>query len=492
MNEFALSLLLLGALSTGGPLPFWSTAGQWGLMPEGSGALALVQAGTQYDPAKDFQWKWGVSLGADYDSGLPVGSGNDRTAHFGLMVDELYGSVRWKALSIELGMKRFDRDFYGAGTPTLGSLSTTGGNIIWSGNARTMPGYALRLDPVSIPGTGRHVWLYGSWGDYRTLDNRYVKGALVHRAEAGLRIDFLKRLSLTLGFEHDAMWGGNHPRYGQLAVTLPNYFRVITGQAGSSEAPVNDRNNVIGDQRGRQLLRLDWRGDGWRLALQHDRPFEDVSSLFFRNFPDAVNTLAFSLDDKDAWVTDVVYEFQYTRYQSGMINTSTKEEESKERSFLERLRYYLSIQDGGDNYFNNWEYKSGWSHYARTVGNPLFFPAGTRAGTWPSLPLQGIENNRVRAHHLGVGGKLLQKFPYRLMLTYSENYGIPKDRYTGPNPWNKPWGTVAEVPLRQVSGAFTGEIPFRNLTLVYGIYADRGHVLRDNFGATLGLRCQIR
>ena len=65
MNEFALSLLLLGALSTGGPLPFWSTAGQWGLMPEGSGALALVQAGTQYDPAKDFQWKWGVSLGAN-------------------------------------------------------------------------------------------------------------------------------------------------------------------------------------------------------------------------------------------------------------------------------------------------------------------------------------------------------------------------------------------------------------------------------------------
>ena len=47
MNEFALSLLLLGALSTGGRLPFWSTAGQWGLMPEGSGALALGQAGTQ-------------------------------------------------------------------------------------------------------------------------------------------------------------------------------------------------------------------------------------------------------------------------------------------------------------------------------------------------------------------------------------------------------------------------------------------------------------
>ena len=33
MNDFALSLLLLGTLSTGSQLPFWAGTNQFGLMP---------------------------------------------------------------------------------------------------------------------------------------------------------------------------------------------------------------------------------------------------------------------------------------------------------------------------------------------------------------------------------------------------------------------------------------------------------------------------
>ena len=72
MNDLALSLLLLGALSSGTQLPFWVGANQFGLMPEGSGGLALLRAGTEYDATKEFQWKWGVSLAGQYDSRGPV------------------------------------------------------------------------------------------------------------------------------------------------------------------------------------------------------------------------------------------------------------------------------------------------------------------------------------------------------------------------------------------------------------------------------------
>lgn len=480
--DFILSVLLLGAVSSGGPLPFWMTSGQYGLMPEHSGALALVQAGTQYDASKTLQWKWGASLAANLDAAP--------TADFNLMVDELYGSLKWKALSLDLGMKRTALDYYGA-VRSLGSLSVTGGNVIWSGNARTMPGYTLTLHPVAVPGTGRHVWFYGSWGDYRTMDDRYVQGALVHRADLGLRFDITRRLGLRLGFEHDALWGGTSPNYGNL-VTAANYFRMITCQPASSEGPVNDQNNVIGDQLGRRLVRIDWQGDGWRLALQRDVPFDDASSMCFRNFPDGINTLWFGFDDKDRWVSDVVYEFQYTRYQSGPINESTKESESQGRSPFEQFRYWLSIRDGGDNYFNNWEYRSGWTHFGHTVGNPLFFPEGTRDGSWTAKRVVlGVENNRVRAHHLGVSGKLFRKYPYKLMLTYSENYGLFKARYAGKNPWNKEWGTVKETPVPQVSGGFMGEIPLRHVTLTYGLYADKGVLLPDAMGASLGLRYQF-
>ena len=43
MGEWAASFLLLGALSTGGTLPFWSSANQYGIYPESNGALAVAE-----------------------------------------------------------------------------------------------------------------------------------------------------------------------------------------------------------------------------------------------------------------------------------------------------------------------------------------------------------------------------------------------------------------------------------------------------------------
>ena len=64
MYDFFATLMLLGALSSSGNLPFWATAGQYGLMPEASGTLALVQARTAFNEADTFQWRWGASLAA--------------------------------------------------------------------------------------------------------------------------------------------------------------------------------------------------------------------------------------------------------------------------------------------------------------------------------------------------------------------------------------------------------------------------------------------
>ena len=469
MNEFLLSLLLTGALSTGPTLPFWMTANQFGLMPEHSGALALVQAGTQYDPTKDFQWKWGASLAANLDKGP--------TADFNLMVDELYASLKWRALSLDLGMRHDPLDFYGAAA-TLGSLSTTGGHLIASGNARSMPGYMLRLDPVPVPFTGKHVWLYGAFGDFKTLDKRYVQGALVHRTQLFVKVS-VSRLDFDFGIDHYAIWAGQNPK-ADMPVTFENYLRVITARHASASGTWSDRHNVIGDQGGGELFRLSWRGDGWRTILQHDIPYSDGSGLAFQNFPDGVNTLGFSFDRKDRWVSDVVYEFQYTRWQSGPFNPMPSNHSGN------------YIIGGGDNYFNNDEYRSGWTYYGRPIGNPLFFPAGTRKGTWNGKEVVlGVENNRVRAHHLGVSGRLFKKMPYKLMLTYSQNYGIYKRPYAGKTAWNKEWGTVEETPLQQMSGAFLGEVPLKNITLTYGLYADRGSVLPDAFGFSLGLRYEL-
>ena len=68
MNDFILTLMMLGAMSSGANMPFWSTANRFGLMPEANGGIAYVAASSQYDPSKTIQWRWGASLAAGYDS----------------------------------------------------------------------------------------------------------------------------------------------------------------------------------------------------------------------------------------------------------------------------------------------------------------------------------------------------------------------------------------------------------------------------------------
>lgn len=468
MNDFILTLVLLGTLSGGPVLPFWAQTGQYGRMPYESGGLAWVQAKTQFDRSSDFQWCWGVGLAANRSSSL--------------FADECYLSGRWKALTLDAGLKHREMDFLGASS-SLGSLSVTGGHLIESGNTRAMPGYRLSLAPVEIPFTQGHLALYGFWGDFKTLDNRWVEGSLVHRAALFLRARLGEHLTFHAGLDHYALWGGT-----AMEVNGENYLRVVTGSHASSSGSRSDQINVIGDHGGAECFKVNWSGDTWNLTFQHDIPYSDKSGMRFNNFPDGVNTLHFSWNRKDRWVSDILYEFHYTRNQSGPLHEAETDAEGKVIPWHPGMHIA-----GGDNYFNNGEYRSGWTYFGRPIGLPLFFPAGTRDGSWnPSQEVLGVENNRIRAHHLGISGQLFRYMPYKLLLTYSQNYGTFGNPYVGNSAWGKPWGTVQETPLWQFSAALVGEVPslfgMEGMHLSFGLYADYGQVLPSQAGVSLGIR----
>ena len=46
-----------------------------------------------------------------------------------MMVDELYGSIKWKPFTLDVGIKHRDNDFMGA-SYSLGSLSVAGGHLV--------------------------------------------------------------------------------------------------------------------------------------------------------------------------------------------------------------------------------------------------------------------------------------------------------------------------------------------------------------------------
>ena len=481
MNDWIVSLLLLGALSSqGDSMPFWEGANRFGVMPDGNGGLALMQLQKGFDESKTFQWRFGASAGMRTD---PV-------EYKDFLIDELYGSLRWKKLRLDAGLWHPEQKFLAADSH-LGTLSLTGGHSIMTGNARPMPGYSFNVEPVNIPFTDGHLQFFGSFGDYFTMGPRYVTGSMVHNTGLFLKLHIGEHITLTGGADNYTVWGGTSPTHGVFKKNIGNYLRVISGMAGGADAAAGEQQNALGDHRGCEIFRFDYHTDAWTLTLQHDIPYDDKSGIIFRNFPDGVNTASFSFKDRKGWVSDIVYEYANTMYQGGERerHVATEEEiaSGSRRLYTDPstgIVYYIS--GGADNYYNNYLFKSGWTHYGRTVGLPLFFPRGTVEGTWSRQNItMGIWSNLLKAHHLGLSGSIMHVLPYKLMLTYSENYGTYLDES-----YCYDTGSRLQTPMRQFSSAFMLEFPLYEgiIKVVPAVYYDRGDVLPGNFAATLSVK----
>ena len=525
MHDIVTYFMLMGALSTTGELPFWATANRGGIMPDGSGAVALASARSSFDESRTFQWQWAASAAVNYAQDLqPVSSHPELVSShpelvsgspsLSAMIDELYISARWKVLRADVGMQRREREFTAGETlkrvqgdvvqgdvvqgdeislrhaelvsasPIWGSLSSTEGHIVESNNARPMPGIRLSLEPVAVPWTGGHLKIWGSWGDYMTLDDRYVDGALVHRVRGYLRYDISEHWFVQAGLDHYAIWGGTSPEYGVLPVTFENYLRVATGLKAGSGGPAIDRENVLGDQGGAEQLRLGWKGNGKSVTFQYEKPYNDKSGMKFANMPDGVYTLHLGFDDKSRWISDIVLEGKYTMWQSGTFHDPNGRIDGN-------AEYYGGYYLGCDNYFWNGEFKSGWTHYGRTICDPQFY-TGEVYGVW------SVYNTRFKAVHLGIGGKLFHVAPYRLMVTQSWNYGSYWFPYVGESTFATTWKwwqrNTVDKPLAQFCLGLDAALPLHEisriglpLSIVGGLYLDHGRALGNSFATTIGL-----
>lgn len=487
MNNTVFSLFLLGLMSsTPGYLPFWMTTNQYGLIPENSGSLLIVKASNTQPISNHSQLQLGTSIAANhYDNIITPETPNSH-----LMIDELYGSLYWKNCVFDVGSKHRELSFMGS-SKELGSLSVSGGHFVESGNARTIPGIQISLTPIPLPFASNHLWVYGGYGDFMTTDTRYVNNALIHRTKLGLQYrGSNSRFVFDFLLDHYAVWGGKSPEFGAMALSFNNYLRVVTGSHASSMGTESDQINVIGDQGGSELFRFSYFGNGWKLVFQHDIPYNDGSGMGFQNFPDGINTLCLSFNNKELLISDVLLEYHYTMFQSGPINGYIVNS-AGERVFKEGLSH-----TGQDQYFWNGQYKSCWTHYGRIIGNPMILPSGVHSQQWTTAKMNiGTENDRYKAIHLGLSGRFFHHHPYKVMITYSKNYGSYNKSYVGDNPAGKEWGTVKESSLNQLSCEFSGSVNYpslaRGLSLVYGLFCDKGELYRDSFGFSIGFRVSI-
>ncbi len=447
---------------TGDFLPFWLRTGHDGIVPLSTSLLVTGGADIRYEGAKGWKFEAGTNLAAALTKPNPV---SDRRVNG--LVDRLYVSGSWKMLHLDFGMKPRARE--------LDDISVSGGNITYSRNARNIPGINLWSDWIYFE-KGHWFGIKGNLAHYQMIDNRYVSGAMLHDKSLAMKFALGRKVDLSFGMEHWAQWGGDSPLYGRQPASFDDYVKVFFAKKGGVGASASDRINVLGNHLGRQFVRVDWRAEDFVMTFQYDKPFEDGSGMKLKNVPDGIWSVQCSFNERDGWLTDVIYEFISTTWQSGPVHDRPATDEETAGQDPSEPTYGRVVLGGCDDYFANGEYMSGWTNYNRVIGCPLLLPSfpGEDGIT------KGMASNRLRGHHLGVKGVIFNMFPYKFMATYSRNYG----RY---NQSQASFFSGAPYQLSLALELECGDRVFKGLPFGFaaGVYGDFGELYQDSVGCSL-------
>ena len=445
--------------STGQYMPFWARTGEDGILPVRSSGLLTAGADIVYRHPNGIFFEAGTNLAG----ALALRSPLNTKPVYG-MVDRLYVSAGWRMLHLDVGMKPRERE--------LSELSISGGNVMYSRNARNIPGINAWSDWIYFE-KGHWLGVRGNIAHYQYIDNRYVKGAYIHNKALAVKIALGRKVDISGGLDHWAQWGGNSPLYGQQPASFKDYMIVFLAKHGGEGASKSDKVNVLGNHLGREWARVDWKHDLFTLSFQYDKPFEDGSGVRLKNIPDGIWSVQCSFRDRKAVVTDVIFEYINTTWQSGDRHDRPATEEEKKNQD-ENDHYYGKVVLGGcDNYFANSEYASGWTNHGRTFGLPLLLAASPGEDGI----VRKFVNTRVRAFHAGLKGNIAKGLPYAFKGTFSLNYGTYGSPFA-----SRPW---------QLSLAFDLGLKrlFRTapLDMNVGIYGDLGQLYQNSAGLTLKL-----
>lgn len=462
-----------------GKTPLWLNANRYGLssLEERNG---YVRAALERPLGHDSLRRWGIGYGID------VAGAYHYTSH--VVVQQAYAQVRWLHGVLSVGSKQWPMELknnrLSSGSQTLGI------------NARPVPQVRLALPDYWVLPFG-HDWIrlkghiaYGkltddNWQrDFTNQQSKYSEGTLYHSKAGYLMIgnpDRFFPLSLELGLESATLFGGNSymMRDGKFAPvknseSLKSFFKAFI--PGGSDAPEAGTvyQNEEGDVLGSWVARVNYDADLWSLHLYADKFFEDHSSMLQADYDgygegDEWNVKKkrrfFVYDFKDwllgaevnmkygTWLRDLVFEYIYTKYQSGPI-------------YHDHTQGRVDHISGQDNYYNHYIF-SGWQHWGQVMGNPLY-----RSPIYNTDGQIRVEDNRFMAFHLGLQGRPAERFGYRVLATYQEGFG------TYDAPYSKKHHNVSFM----VEGAY--DLPHGwKVTGAYGM--DFGHILGHNVGGQI-------
>ncbi len=495
-----------GVAGTQGFGPHWLVSNRFGIYSDSSNDVLLMPGFTL--PVQ-FGKKLKINLGFDAVLKPRIKSS---------FIYQGYANVNYGKLKLMMGRQNY----------TLGQFNddVSSGSFIVSNNALPIPGIGLGFyDYVDVPLTKGYLQVKGGvnqgWLENNRLDHSPYNKPLLHEKFAYIRTGKLP-VNLFLGLVHFALYGGVDKNGNKVPV---HFLDVVLAKHVSSGGEIN----AYGEHLGIVDLGLSARYKDYDITYYYQLPITDRTGIeknFSRNQDFFTGILVQTKEHK--LLTAFTYEFNHTTQQGGLgipdpvVNGTIREPwrasdrqylkdyytalgypvsnlntQAEWQSFLEAYTNYGYPFGGRVDYYNNYQYKD--VYYDKIIGTSLFITKPQlKRMTGVQDPGDYIVDNRVIIHHLGVEGYFSGNFSYRLLLTYTRNFGEWQE-YGGRYKWEGiavdpdfywywkgariQWYSLYEMSYRNKN--------IKNFTFHLGGGYDFGDIYH-NFGITAGVDYSCR
>ena len=420
-----------------GKTPLWLNANKYGLssLEKTNG---YVRASVIRSLAVDSARRWGLGYGLDVAGAYHYTSKP--------IIQQAFVEGRWLHGTLSIGSKEYPME--------LKNNRLSSGSQALGINARPVPQVRLALPEYwTLPIFNGWFHLKGHIAYGKTTDDnwqkdfthqtsKYTENVLYHSKAGYLKIgnaDVFFPLSVEMGLEMSCMFGGTTYTKKDGVMTpiesrsnLKAFYRAFIPGGGDVVELGTAFMNEEGNHLGSWLLRVNYDADTWRFSVYADKYFEDHSSMLQVDYDgygegeewNVKKKRRFLLYDfKDcllggelnlkygSWLRDIVFEYIYTKYQSGAI-------------YHDHNATFQDHISGRDDFYNHY-ITTGWQHWGQVMGNPLYLsPIYNEDGTIE------VKNNRFIALHLGVDGNILENLGYRLLASWQDGVGTYNHPYT--------------------------------------------------------------
>lgn len=431
--------------------PFWFKSNNFARIDNSKiGTLLQVESNLKKKFGNDFS----LDFGAELDARL-----SENTS---LLLPFFFSKISFKEINLTVGR------FYNSREQMGEEFST--GSLVISSNAIPIPKIMLDVDYVSFPFTQNVFQIKGSFAHGWFEENRTIISPYLHESSLYGKLNF-KNVEIYAGLRRFAIWGGESrdPSIGSLPSSFRDLIKIVFSQEGGEGAPSLDQEYKLGNHFGNYDTGIKINQDNFVLEFYWQNLFEDKDGLVLKNARDGLFGLSF-FKNQNSLFRGVVYEHIYSKDQSGPIGADGTR----------------GGPGGRDNYYNHSFYRNGWTYFGNSAGTPFFTLRANKSYDEPYF-----ENNRILVHHLGISGDYFESLSYKLLFSYSRNYGTYQDQEIELNRNGEYKFSPSVNQFSWMLGILYKKTDLRNIDFTLTLAGDLGELYTNSIGLLIGIEYKL-